>query len=277
MQNIYYQWSPGSYSHQVAEIIKNKFNLNAFDLKWVFSFKDIFDNLDNHWWIWILPIENSYAWSVHQNLYLMRDYEVEIIWEYFLEVNHCLVWISSNVKEIKEVYSHPQALMQCENFIKKYNFKPISFSDTAGAAKYISEIKDSSKAAISSSYAAKIYWLNIIKRNINDQKWNTTRFLVVKPKSFELNISPTVVKKWTLLFKVKDQPAILFKCLWAFATRFINLTKIESIPTRDKKFEYMFWIDYMIPSDIKYLYWSLEELKCFTTEIKDLWIYGEIK
>ncbi len=273
---IYYQGSLGSYSHQVASIIKEKYKLN-YDLQWVFSFKDVFDNIYNNWWLGVIPIENSYVGSVHQNLYLMRDYNVEIIWEYFLEVNHCLVSKESDINNIKEVYSHPQALMQCEKFLNKYNFKPIEFSDTAGAAEYISNQQDFSKWAISSRYAAEIYWLNILAEWINDQEWNTTRFLIIKSKSFELDkkfyINP---KKGTLLFRVKDKPAILFKCLWAFATRFINLTKIESIPTKLKKFEYMFWVDYIVPDDYNILDDAFDELSFFTLDIKDLGRYAEI-
>jgi len=185
MNKIYYQGSKWSYSNQVANIINKKLDLN-YDLQWVFSFKDIFENLDKNGGLGVIPIENSYAWSVHQNLYLMRDYNVEIIWEYFLEINHCLVSKAKDIKQIKQVYSHPQALMQCEQFLKNNNFQSIEFSDTAGAAEYISRLDDVSKWAISSSYAAQIYWLNILAQWINDQQGNTTRFLIVKSKKINL-------------------------------------------------------------------------------------------
>ncbi len=269
--NIYYQWIEWAYSHQVAEFVWNRLWLKKFMSKWVFSFKDIFEKIKN-WWIWIIPIENSYAWSVHQNLYLMKDYDVKIIYENFFPINHCLCSKENNVSNIKKVLSHPQWLMQCENFLKKHNIEPINFSDTALSAKYVKESNEKWIWAICSEYASKIYNLNIIYKNINDQKGNTTRFLIITSKTN--NIKGLKYTKQSLIFKVKDQPAILFKCLWAFATRFINLTKIESIPSKDKKFEYMFWIDLILPNDDKLIKSAIEELRFFTTEIKDLWKYS---
>ncbi len=274
MVKIYYQGVPGAYSHQMAEIVNNFLWWNNETIG-LFSFKDIFDSLKGTDDLWVIPIENSYAWSVHQNLYLMRDYDIKIIWEYYLPVHHCLAAKRKTISEISKVYSHPQALMQCEEFLKKYNLKWIPFGDTAWAAKYISESEnDEGIWCICSEYAARIYWLNIIAKNINDQKNNTTRFLIItSSKDRKLSLKE---KKGTLIFRVKDQPAILFKCLWAFATRSINLTKIESIPSKKGFFEYMFWIDYILPNDIKILEDAIEELWFFTTEIKDLGKYGQL-
>jgi prephenate dehydratase len=110
--------------------------------------------------------------------------------------------------------------------------------------------------------------------NINDHKNNTTRFLIIKRKR-DPNPIQSRPEKGTLLFRVKDQPAILFKCLGAFATRFINLTKIESIPSKKGFFEYMFWIDYQLPSDRQMLEDAIAELRFYTTEIQKLGIYGK--
>ena len=278
---IYYQGIKGAYSHQVWEILKDYFVKKWFDksieTQWVFSFKDIFENLERNWWIWIIPIENSYAWSVHQNLYLMRDYNVKILAEYYLPVRHCLASLANSISDINQVYSHPQALMQCENFLRRYNFEPIDFLDTAWSAKYVAQKKDNTIAAICSEYAAKLYWLNILKRNINDHPDNTTRFLFVCLNKDYLKFKKFFNKeeKQTIIFKVKDQPAILFKCLWAFATRSINLTKIESIPSKRWNFEYLFWIDFEASKKLD-INWALEELHFFTKEIIDLGVYGKL-
>ncbi len=273
---VFYQWIPGAYSHQVATEIVYKLSLSEENVQWLFSFKDIFESIKSANNLGILPIENSYAGVVHQSLYLMKRYNFKIIGEYYLPIQHCLAAKNTDLNKIKKVYSHPQALMQCEKFLQKYWLRPIPYSDTARAAKYIADEGQIDEAAICSTYAAKLYWLNILKNNIADQEWNTTRFLVIKDISNDFEFSDIKKYKWSLLFKVKDQPGILFKSLWAFATRFINLTKIESIPTQEKKFEYMFWIDYILPENEKILQDVFEELKCFTTEVIDLGRYGKI-
>ncbi len=266
---IYYQWEPWAYSHKVWLETAKKLNLNEKNVVWLFSFKDVFDTISKENGIWIIPIENSYAWSVHENFFYLSKYNVKIIWEYFLEINHCLVSTSNNITTIKKALSHYQALMQCENYLKKHNIKPVVFWDTAWSAKYVKEQNNPELAAISSELAANIYWLNILDKKINDQEWNTTRFFIVVPKNLEIkNLSTN--KKCSIIFKVKDMPAVLYKCLWAFATRNINLTKIESIPTQENKFEYMFWVDLEKTKDFSK---AIEELKYFAKEVKILWEY----
>jgi len=271
---IYFQGSPGAYSHQASVDIANSLWLNDLEIEGLFSFSDIFERLKKEPnSFWVIPVENSYAGSVHQNLYLLRDNDLKILAEYYLPINHCLASLENDLSEVKVAYSHPQALMQCENFLKENNIIPKPFSDTAWAAKYIKEKWIKNAGAICSSFAAKLYGLNIVAKDINDQKWNTTRFFLIwKNIKFDLK-----KEKMSIIFRVKDQPAILFKCLWAFATRFINLTKIESIPAKWKPFEYMFWLDIQIPEDEKMLSYALEELKFFTKEIKILWKYWTVK
>ena len=266
---IYYQWEPWAYSHKVWLEIAKKLKINPQNVTGLFSFKDVFEKITNKNWIWIIPIENSYAGSVHENFFHLSKYDVKIIWEYYLEISHCLVSTSKDIKTIKKAFSHYQALMQCENYLKNKWIKPEVFWDTAWSAKYIKEQNNPELAAISSELAAKIYWLNILEKWINDQKWNTTRFFIIVPRN--LNLQPTSKNnKISIIFKVKDIPAVLYKCLWAFATRNINLTKIESIPTQENKFEYMFWIDLEKTKDFNQ---AVEELKYFAKQVKILWEY----
>lgn len=275
---IYYQWIPWAYSHKVSLIFANKFNVNEDDINWSFSFKAVFEEIEK-WAIWVLPIENSYAWSIHENFYHMATYPVKIIAEYTLKIDHCLLANTHDRSKIKKVYSHPQALMQCEKYLKKYWYEIKEYGDTAWAAKHIKEKWEEWMAAISSDLAANIYDLDIIDRVIQDQSWNSTRFFViVSEKTYEqifrqqdFNVEKT--NKVSVLFKTKDIPASLYKCLWAFWTRFINLTKIESLPARWDLFEYMFWIDFEKNIEQRFVDEALEELSFFSKDLKILWDY----
>ena len=272
---IFYQGEPGAYSHQVGLEIAKFFNFSEEDVVGLFSFKDVFETIVNDDGIGIIPIENSYAGSVHENFFHLSKYPVKIIGEYYLSINHCLCSVGKDIAKVKKAYSHYQALMQCENFLKKHNIQPVVWADTAGSAKYVKEQNDPTIAAISSTLAAKIYGLNILKENINDQPGNTTRFFIVVKEGSKL-CCPLDFKKVSLLFKVKDMPAVLYKCLGAFATRNINLTKIESLPTQEKRFEYMFWIDFEKPDNEELLDGALKELFCFAKQIKILGKYANL-
>lgn len=265
---VFYQWMKWAYSHKVWIDIWKHYVVN--DIIWVFSFKDVFDYVVKERWIWIIPIENSYAWSIHENFYHISSYNVKIIGEYYLPVRHCLLWLWKDKKQIKKAYSHYQALMQCENYLLKNNIKPIIFQDTAGSSKYVKEQNDESLASIASSFASEIYGLNILEDNINDDLNNTTRFLIVVETNMDIE-NYTNNNKMSILFKVKDMPAILYKCLGAFATRDINLSKIESLPSKEGQFEYMFWIDFEYKK--KDLDNVLKELSFFSKKIRILWKY----
>lgn len=265
---IFYQWIKWAYSHKVWINVWRYYNIQ--DIVWKFSFKDVFDALIEEKGIWIVPIENSYAWSVHENFYHIGSYNVKIIWEYYLPVRHCLLSTSKDKNTIKKAYSHYQALMQCEDYLLKNGIEPVIFQDTAGSAKYIKKQKDDSLAAIASSFAWSIYWLNVLEENINDKLDNTTRFLIVTSKDINLK-NYTNNNKISIIFKVKNIPAVLYKCLWAFATRNINLTKIESLPAREWKFKYMFWLDFNHSN--KNIDSLLKELSFFAKDIRILWRY----
>jgi len=268
---IFYQWSEWAYSHIVWKDIAKYYNIKDINIIWVFSFKDMFNNIKKEN-IAIVPIENSYAGSVYENFNILSKWNFKIIWEYYLNISHCLLSTSNNIRSIKDVYSHYQALMQCEKYIKDKNFNAVIYWDTAWSAKYLAQKNDNTLWCIASSLAGKIYWLNILEKNINDQKWNTTRFLIVVDKNMKIN---NYSNNWkiSILFKVKNISAALYKCLWAFATQNINLTKIESISTQQKQFEYMFWLDFEKPTLKWQLDSILDELAFFARDIKILGSY----
>jgi len=269
---IYYQWEKWAYSHIVSNEISKFYNINKDNIIWCFSFQDMFDNIKKNNWIAIVPIENSYAGSVYENFNILSKGQFEIIWEYYLNISHCLLSISSDKNTIKKVYSHYQALMQCEKYLKDRNLQPVVFGDTAWSAKYVKEQNKNELACISSSLAWKIYWLNILEENINDQDGNTTRFLIVVPKKMKIKKFSNNWKM-SILFKVKDVSAVLYKCLGAFATQNINLTKIESLSTKENQFEYMFWLDFEFPQNKEQFDEVLQELSYFAKDIKILWKY----
>jgi prephenate dehydratase len=272
---IYYQWFPGAYSYEASIKIATKLEINKKEIFWVSNFKKVFDNI-NLWNIWVLPIENSYAWSVHENFYHIISWDYEIIWEVFLDIEHYLLANTNDKKDIKYIYSHPQALAQCQNYIEKNKILSLEYTDTAWAAKFVKENWSKEVASISSKICSSIYNLNIIDEKIQDQAWNTTRFFIISTKDYyKKNKEKLKIKKnWkvSVTFKTKDTPSALYKCLWAFATRFINLSKIESLPSKQNRFEYIFWIDFKknVSNDI--INDALEELKFFS---KDLVILGD--
>jgi len=272
---IYYQWFPGAYSYEASIKIASKLEINKKEIFWVSNFKKVFDNI-NLWNIWILPIENSYAGSVHENFYHIISWDYEIIWEVFLDIEHYLLANTKKIEDIKYVYSHPQALAQCQNYIEKLWAKTVEYTDTAWAAMFVKENNSNEIASISSKLCSSIYDLNILDKHIQDQTGNTTRFFVVVLKDYykkhkeKLKLKKN--GKISVTFKTKDTPSALYKCLWAFATRFINLSKIESLPSKQNRFEYIFWIDFKKNVNDEIIADALEELKFFS---KDLVILGD--
>ena len=198
--------------------------------------------------------------------------------QYLQPVDHCICWIE-NFKDITQVYSHPQALMQTADFCKKHNIKQIAFGDTAWAAEFVAREKNKNFWAICSDLGANLNNLKIFKQKIQDQDGNTTRFFVIVNKNFEqkkylgkIKKCFEKVNKTSIFFETKHMPWSLYKCLWAFATRDINLTKIESLPTKNSPFEYMFWVDFENKKP-EYMTQVFEELNFFAKNIKILWNY----
>lgn len=265
---LYYQWVPGAYSHIVAnyfmEFIPWSETVGVTNFTWVF---EAIKNSD----FWIIPIENSYAGSVYENYFNLAKYDVRIYAEYLLPVHHCLGSLTKDIGTIKKIFSHYQALMQTERYIKSHSWETENYGDTAGSAKYVSTSNNFSYWVICSELAAKIYGLNILDTNIQDQEWNTTRFFLVG-KEWQFK-NEKKIGKISIIFRLNSIPGALHKCLGVFANRDINITKIESIPVKDTPFEYMFWMDIDGRIESSTIQKALEELKQFTTQIRMLWDY----
>ena len=179
---------------------------------------------------------------------------------------------SSSMKNISSVRSHTQAISQCQKIIIENKLEPIIAADTAGSAKYISDNKIKNEAAIASELAAEIYNLKIVKKNIEDNKGNVTRFLIMGSKASH----PEFKKKnyiTSCIFKVKNKPAALYKCLGGFATNNVNLSKLESFSDQNSFEQYLFICDIYGHIEDPKIQKSLEELGFHTVSLDILGVY----
>ena len=268
---IYYQWNTWSYMDIASQKVSTKLNTKIEDIIWMPEFSNVWENIWNDS-IWVLAIENSYMWSIHPNLYGFLKYDFKIIWEYYLKIRHCLASKEKEIKNVKKAYSQTPALEQCHKYLKEKWIVPIDFSDTSLAAKYVWENKEEWVAAICSKKAAGLYKLNILDEDINDNKENTTRFAIIVKKNSCLKYRD-LSSKVSIIFEAKNIPSSLYKCLWAFATNNINLSKIESLPSYKGKFSYYFWLEFEWKTEDKNVKKALLELKFFTKFIKVLGEY----
>ena len=189
----------------------------------------------------VVPVENSIEGSVNETYDLLLTTGLRVCGEIHLRVRHFLLaHPEAEPSKIRRVYSHPQALAQCRGYILSRGLEPVPSYDTAGAAKMIIEEKILDAAAIASERTAKIYGLKIIDREIEDYGRNYTRFLVIGGHDVE----PTGNDKTSIIFSLPHVPGSLYKALEEFATRGINLTRIESRPTKHRPFEYYFFVDF---------------------------------
>ena len=252
---ILFQGSMGAYSHLAA--------LEAYpdaDIIPCKTFDECFSkaNEDNKIRI-IIPESNRITGNIGVE-YLIFKYRLNIYAEHFHLVQHHLLGLpGTKTKDIKNVYSHGQALSQSSKFIKKSNLIENVRADTAGSAKYISENKNKSEAAIASKLSAKIYNLDILASNIEDEKENATRFLIMgKPV-----LQPVLGKDkyiTSFLFKLKSKPAALYQSLGGFAINGVNLTKLQSYPEKNSFTSYFFLCDLDGHIDEPKIQKSLEEL-----------------
>ena len=190
----------------------------------------------------IIPESNKTTGNIGLE-YLIFKYRLNIYEEKFYPIRHHLLGLpGTKIQDIKNVYSHAQGLSQCSNFIKKNNFVENVRADTAGSAKYISENKIKNEAAIASKQSAKIYNLDILASNIEDEKGNVTRFLLMGKPILQPELKN---KKYitSFLFKLKDKPAALYSALSGFAIQGVNLTKLQSYPEKNSFSSYFFLCD----------------------------------
>lgn len=189
----------------------------------------------------ILPVENALAGSVSGAYELLMDYDLRIQADVYLHVHHCLLAApGQKIEDLTAVRSHPQALAQCEQFLRRHGIKPIPWYDTAGSAHDLSVDPQPGMGAIASELAGKLYNLDQLASEIEDVSFNFTRFLVLghdDPPRGEYN-------KTSIVFATRHRPAALYDCIGEFATRGLNLTKIESRPRRNRQWEPVFYLDF---------------------------------
>ena len=260
----------GAYSHIAVEnLYKNA------DIKTCSTFEDTFKLAynDESYKI-VIPIENSLAGRVADIHYLLPKYKLQIHGEYFLPVEHNLLGKSdASIEEIKYVRSHAQAISQCQKIINEKNFKSIISVDTAGSAKDLARGKDKSIAAIASALSAKMYNLKILKKNIEDDKGNVTRFLIMGKNIEQPDFDKDKKYLTSCIFRVKSEPSALYKCLGGFATNQVNLTKLESFSVKNTFEQANFYLDvegHLEQTNVKK---ALEELGFHTETLDILGVY----
>tara|TARA_B100000700_G_scaffold305770_1_gene380173 strand:+ start:80 stop:907 length:828 start_codon:yes stop_codon:yes gene_type:complete len=252
---IAYQGIKGSYSESCAKEMYP--DCETISCK---TFDDVFQKAkDDEKIRAIIPESNKTTGNIGVE-YLIFKYRLNIYEEKFYSINHNLLGLSgAKLNDVKNVYSHAQGLSQCSEFIRKNNFIENVRADTAGSAKYISESKDKSKSAIASKESAKIYNLDILSSDIQDEKINVTRFLLMG----KTLLQPELKKEkyiTSFLFKLKSKPAALYSALSGFAIQGVNLTKLQSYPEKNSFSSYFFLCDLEGHIEEEKVQKSLEEL-----------------
>jgi prephenate dehydratase len=234
---IAYQGEPGAFS----EAASRQVNASA-ELVPCRSFEDVFAAVDGATVDYgVLPIENSIGGSIHRNFDLLLENDLPIVGEIEVPVvHHLLALPGRTLSDINRVYSHPQALAQCDRFLRTLSgVEVIASYDTAGSAKLVADQKLRDAAAIASARAGEVNGLVALRSSIQDNDTNTTRFLVVG----RAPLSAAPADKTTIVFTLTNEPGALFKALAAIALRGIDLTKLESRPIPGRKWEYLFYVD----------------------------------
>lgn len=263
---IGFQGESGSYSEIAAFRYFSNIQSELIPFR---SFQDLFDSVENSSLdSAIVPIENSIEGSVNETYDLLVEKHLFVVGEIYQRIRHCLIANKQSI-EIKTVYSHPQALAQCRNYIRKKSLDPIPSYDTAGSVKLIKEHSLINASAIASKRAADIYDMKIIEEGIEDKNNNFTRFLVIsKTADYQNNADKT-----SIIFSISHTPGSLFLILKEFALRNINLTKIESRPTKDVPWEYYFFVDFEGNPNDNVIMNSLTDIKRGTLFFKILGSY----
>tara|TARA_Y100001970_G_scaffold126355_1_gene156255 strand:+ start:4869 stop:5714 length:846 start_codon:yes stop_codon:yes gene_type:complete len=267
---VAFQGEMGAYSHIACEKL-----FPGSPIKACPTFEETFKTAheDEKYKI-IIPIENSLAGRVADIHYLLTKYKLQIHAEHFQKVEHnLLVKESAELKDIKYVRSHAQAIDQCQKIIIKNKFKTIISADTAGSAKELSKSNDKSIAAIASKLSAKIYNLKTLMENIEDENQNTTRFVIMSKKVSQPENNKSKSYITTCIFRLKSIPAALYKCLGGFATNQVNLTKLESFSVKNTFDQTNFYLDLEGHIEEPKVQKALEELGFHTESLNILGVY----
>lgn len=220
----------------------------------------------------MIPVENSVAGRVADVHHLLPDSGLFIVGEHFERISHQLMALPGvRIEDLQTVHSHTHALGQCRNVIRRLGLTPVTAADTAGAARLLKEEGDRTRAAIASRHAAHIYGLDILMSDIEDAAHNTTRFLVLAAERDDAPPGGPVVT--TLVFRVRNIPAALYKALGGFATNGVNLVKLESYQLEGAFNATMFYADIEGHPEERPVQLALEELHFFSSEVRMLGAY----
>ena len=228
----------GSYADKTAlSLFKNP------QIKHYRLFEDVFEAVNKgEAPFGVIPVENSTAGSVHEAYDLILKYRFYVVGSYSLEVNHCLCAKQGvEYQNINDVYSHPQALSQCSDFLKNFDFTGINYTNTAAAAKFVAESPRNDIGVLFSEEAAKKYGLKVLKASVQNVSNNKTRFIVISKKLIIENNADKI----SLIFSLPHTTGSLYRVLGRFSMAGLNLTKIESRPIGNGDFSYYFYIDIM--------------------------------
>ncbi|MEM7301272.1 MAG: prephenate dehydratase [Pseudomonadota bacterium] len=221
----------------------------------------------------MIPIENSVAGRVADIHHLLPESGLHIIGEYFLPI-HFQLMVLPGVKrdDIRTVYSHVHALGQCRNIIRDNGWKGVVSGDTAGSARLVSQSDDRTAASLAPELAAKLYGLEILERDVEDEAHNTTRFVILSPTP-EMPALTDELMITTFIFQVRNVPAALYKVMGGFATNGVNMTKLESYQINGTFTATQFYADIEGHPDMQSVTYALDEMKFFTEKHRILGVY----
>ena len=235
---VAYQGIPGAYSQQAA----SEYFGEGAEYVHVTTFREAIDTVKKGDADYaVLPFENSSAGIVADVYDLLVEYDTYIMDTFDIKIKHCLCGIKgSTIDDIKEIYSHPQAFMQSNEFIEEHKFNKINLANTAISARYISEQTDKTRGCICSENAAEIYGLEILERNINFTAKNTTKFIIISNKKMARKDAGLVC----ISFEMPHESGTLYQMLSHIIYNNLNMTSIQSRPIPDKKWEYRFYVEF---------------------------------
>ena len=270
MFRVAYQGVAGAYSHQAAELFFTGEKIKSVACE---TFEDVFAAVQKGDTSYgCVPVENTLTGSILENYHLLREYSVGVVGEVMVRISHALLaQHGAKLESIDTVLSHPQALLQCREFLKKHKqMHPEAAFDTAGSAQIVAEKKDVRVAAIASRYAAKLYGLRVLQTDIQQERYNYTRFLLIG------NNTSRIGNKATIMYELQHRPGTLQKSLQPFVDSRVNVMKIEAIPIIGRPWEYYFFLD-VESGGGKSIHQALIEFKKTCTWFKLLGLYDKGK
>jgi 3-deoxy-7-phosphoheptulonate synthase len=268
---IAFQGERGAYSEMALLRFFHDMDYQALPRR---QFRDVFDAvLNGEAEYGILPIENSLAGSVHENYDLVLQYpDLKIVGEIKIRVEHSLIGLpGASLASIRRVFSHPQALAQCERFLSSQDgWELVPFYDTAGSVAHVAELASDANAAIANAGAAAVYGLQVIKEGIETNPSNYTRFVIISREEHQIDGEPTMA---SLVFSTPDKPGALFSAMAAMAEAPLNLKKLESRPIAGKPWQYMFYVDVELPEERAAFDTALTSLEAHVEDLRVLGVY----